>query len=235
MQSMRAIVTCGPSYEPIDHVRRLTNASTGELGIVLCGALSAAGWEVICLKGAGANSPLPVSATTVSTFTTNEHLLGKLRRLARQQKIDALFHAAALTDFRVTKVRGAGGDWTNAAKISSAERKLTIVLEPAAKIIEVLRDLFPHAYIVGWKYELEGRRAGAVANGRRQIFRARTDLCVVNGRAYGPGFGIVSSGPRVNHYRNKRELCARLAKLATVQAAAHPSPHGRRPARRAKS
>jgi deoxyribose-phosphate aldolase len=32
---MRVIVTCGPSYEPIDEVRRLTNFSTGELGTLL--------------------------------------------------------------------------------------------------------------------------------------------------------------------------------------------------------
>ena len=50
----RVVVTCGPSYEPIDEVRRLTNFSTGELGILLANALSSAGYDVLCFKGVGA-------------------------------------------------------------------------------------------------------------------------------------------------------------------------------------
>ncbi|HVY71907.1 MAG TPA: phosphopantothenoylcysteine decarboxylase, partial [Verrucomicrobiae bacterium] len=37
---MKVIVTCGPSYEPIDEVRRLTNFSTGELGVLLAEELA---------------------------------------------------------------------------------------------------------------------------------------------------------------------------------------------------
>jgi phosphopantothenoylcysteine decarboxylase/phosphopantothenate--cysteine ligase len=40
---MKVIVTCGPSYEPIDQVRRLTNFSTGELGVLLSDELARAG------------------------------------------------------------------------------------------------------------------------------------------------------------------------------------------------
>jgi len=43
---MKVIVTCGPSYEPIDQVRRLTNFSTGELGVHLSNQLARAGFEV---------------------------------------------------------------------------------------------------------------------------------------------------------------------------------------------
>jgi len=35
LKSKKVIITCGPSYEPIDEVRRLTNFSTGELGVQL--------------------------------------------------------------------------------------------------------------------------------------------------------------------------------------------------------
>jgi phosphopantothenoylcysteine synthetase/decarboxylase len=48
---MKVIVTCGPGYEPIDQVRRITNFSTGELGVRLCNELARAGFEVFCLKG----------------------------------------------------------------------------------------------------------------------------------------------------------------------------------------
>ena len=56
---MQVIVTCGPSYEPIDRVRRLTNFSSGELGVHLSNQLARAGFEVFCLKGSGATYPSP--------------------------------------------------------------------------------------------------------------------------------------------------------------------------------
>ena len=46
-----ALVTCGPAYEPIDEVRRITNQSTGELGALLSEALARANFEVLCLRG----------------------------------------------------------------------------------------------------------------------------------------------------------------------------------------
>jgi phosphopantothenoylcysteine synthetase/decarboxylase len=42
-----ALVTCGPAYEPIDGVRRITNESTGEIGTILSESLSAFGFEVL--------------------------------------------------------------------------------------------------------------------------------------------------------------------------------------------
>ena len=48
---MKIIVTTGPSFEPIDEVRRITNFSTGELGVLLANSFAQAGAEVFCLKG----------------------------------------------------------------------------------------------------------------------------------------------------------------------------------------
>ena len=54
-----ALVTCGPAYEPIDEVRRITNQSTGELGSLLSEILSRAKFEVLCLRGEMAIYPSP--------------------------------------------------------------------------------------------------------------------------------------------------------------------------------
>ena len=53
---MKIIVTCGPSYEPIDEVRRITNFSTGQMGSRLARTLAAAGHEVTCYKGVAATT-----------------------------------------------------------------------------------------------------------------------------------------------------------------------------------
>jgi len=57
LKSTKVIVTCGPSYEPIDQVCRLTNSSTGELGVHLSNHLARAGFEVFCLKGRARRIP----------------------------------------------------------------------------------------------------------------------------------------------------------------------------------
>src|SRR4051812_8335603 len=101
---MRVIVTCGPSYEPIDEVRRLTNFSTGELGALLAEALARAGHETICFRGVAATWPERPHGAEVRPFTTNDDLAAQLRMLGTDEPVGALFHTAALADYRVASI-----------------------------------------------------------------------------------------------------------------------------------
>jgi phosphopantothenate---cysteine ligase (CTP) len=206
----RVVVTCGPSYEPIDEVRRLTNFSTGETGILLTNALASAGYEVLCFKGVGATSGRAVEGAHVTLFATNEHLLQALQAVPERESIAAVFHAAALSDFRVKSIHRTDGTEIAASKIPSREGDLLLTLTPAEKVIAHLRQLFPVSRIVGWKYELNGRRSDALRMAVQQIDDNRTDVCVVNGDAYGPGFGFVEPQAPLVHCADKSELCSHL-------------------------
>ncbi len=206
----RVIVTCGPSYEPIDQVRRITNFSTGELGLLLANALTAAGHEVLCCKGAAATCHLPLERAELVTFTTNDDLRTRLHSVAEPGSITAFFHAAALADFRVKGAAFADCTPLSAAKISSRAGELTLTLEPAAKLISELRTLFPRSKIVGWKYELDGSREEAISRARQQIAESRTDACVVNGAAFGDGFGWCEWDSEVVPLASKTNLCTWL-------------------------
>jgi phosphopantothenoylcysteine synthetase/decarboxylase len=199
-----AIVTCGPAYEPIDAVRRITNHSTGELGAALAEALAADGFDVLCLRGEMATFPAPRGVRMLG-FSTNESLRAELEKI--HEPPAAVFHAAALGDFAVAGIEGA----EITGKIKSTTQ-LRITLRPAAKILPDLRDLFPESLIVGWKYELDGTRPDVLARGHKQIATARTDACVVNGAAYGPGFGFLEPGAsdEVRHLSDKAALSAFL-------------------------
>jgi phosphopantothenoylcysteine synthetase/decarboxylase len=206
-----AVITCGPSYEPIDEVRRITNHSTGELGLALANRLADAGWRVECFLGTGATHHAPLEpGVHRHRFTTNEDLLRRLVELPEREKVGALFHAAALCDFRVKRTVAADGAALESPKISSRAGGITVELEPAPKIIGELRPLFPNSAIVGWKYELSGTVEGVWHKGRRQIEENRTDLCVVNGAAYGEGFGILERDGARSAVRGKAELAAWL-------------------------
>ena len=206
---MRVIITCGPSYEPIDDVRRLTNFSTGELGLLLAAEMSRAGHKVICMKGEGAASHLDPGGARLIPFSTNADLLMKLRGLG-EGGADAVFHAAALCDYRVKAVCDGDGAKVDARKIPSRAGELTLSLEPAVKLLPELRAIFPTAKIAGWKYELDGVRDDAMAKARGQLAACRTDACVVNGAAWGAGFGFVEPGRDVVNLADKAALCAFL-------------------------
>ncbi|HEY5893498.1 MAG TPA: phosphopantothenoylcysteine decarboxylase [Chthoniobacterales bacterium] len=204
------VITCGPASEPIDRVRRITNFSTGELGVLLAEAFAQAGHRVICCKGHGATWPSPTPPITVRRFITNDDLLSVLRNISQTENVSAIYHAAALTDFRVVEITGDGGKPLPAGKIPSTVSELTLKLVPAPKVLAYLRDLFPAATITAWKYEIEGSRAEVVEKGRRQIAENRIDASVLNGSAYGPGFGILTPDGSLVEYRNKIALVERL-------------------------
>ena len=201
---MKIIVTTGPSYEPIDEVRRITNFSTGELGVMLSNALAADGHEVFCLRGVNATHPGPLDARVHHLpFTTNDNLLEQITRLAAQHDPGALLHVAALADYKVKSVSDERGARQDAAKIESRSGKLTIELEPARKVLAALRPLLPRARLIGWKYELNGTRADALAKAWKQTGENGTDACVVNGRAYGTGFGFCTPPDHVEELADK--------------------------------
>jgi phosphopantothenoylcysteine synthetase/decarboxylase len=208
---MKVIVTCGPSYEPVDQVRRLTNFSTGELGILLANRLARDGVEVLCLKGEAATTSLTLDTDRAIPFSTNAHLHELLTTIAQREQISAVFHAAALCDFKVRQVLDAKGEELNFAKISSRAGLLQLTLEPAPKLIGELRALFPKAFLIGWKYEVNGTREDALAKAREQIAENQTNTCVVNGAAYGKGFGFLNEEGQLRELPDKLALCEFLA------------------------
>jgi len=208
---MRVVVTCGPSYEPIDEVRRITNFSTGELGILLANHLAKAGCDVTCFRGVGATSPEKLVGARVVPFATNDHLRTELEGIVQREKVGAVFHAAALCDYRVKSVHSSCGAEVAATKIPSRAGELTLTLDPTAKLIVDLRDLFPMSRIVGWKYELVGSRADVLAAAIRQLHESRSDACVMNGEAYGAGFGFMEPQQKPVHVADKVKLCVHLA------------------------
>jgi phosphopantothenoylcysteine synthetase/decarboxylase len=207
---MKVIVTCGPSFEPIDEVRRLTNFSSGELGVLLSEALARAGYDVFCLKGSGATHPDPQAPCVTRKFDTNDDLLAQFRELAGTEQIGAVFQVAALCDYKVRRVTDDAGGECHSAKIASRSGALSIELEPATKVLPQLRGLFPEALLVGWKYELAGTRDEAIARAQRQLNESGVNACIVNGRAFGSGFGLYANGAVQREFSTKTDVALTL-------------------------
>jgi phosphopantothenoylcysteine synthetase/decarboxylase len=211
---LRIIVTTGPSYAPLDGVRRLTNQSTGELGTLVAESFAANGHRVLCLRGESASFPAPLWGVEVAPFSTNESLQENFERVVAREDVQFIFHAAALCDFSIGRVTNEAGEPVTADKATSRGGSLLVTLEPAPKLITGLRKMYPATIIVGWKYELDGTRDGVLEKARRQMDDCLSDACVVNGRGYGPGYGVVSREGEKAHLADKPALARFLVEWA---------------------
>lgn len=204
---MRIVITSGPSYEPLDKVRRLSNFSTGELGTLLAESFSAARHSVVCFRGVASTFAPPMWPVEVIPFTTNDDLTAGLQALPAREDTTIVFHAAALCDFRIKEITDEKGDPVPGDKVSSRAGLLKLTLEPAPKLIASLRRMFPSSILVGWKYELDGTADNVMAKCRKQMDDCLTDACVLNGQAYGSGFGVISRSGEQAHLPDKAALC----------------------------
>ena len=213
---MNCIVTAGPTFEPLDDVRRLTNFSTGRLGTELANFLTAQGHKVTLLIGESATYGGERQAQPVKVFSTTADLRAKLKSFSGK-KVDAIFHAAAVSDFGFGKMftRDAAGKlkpFKSSRKISTRAGNLLVELVPTPKIIAELRGWFPKTRIVGWKFEAVGGRAEALRAAEKQIADCATDFCVANGPAYGKGFNLVSADGQ-KHFADGQKLFIKLGIL----------------------
>ena len=205
---MRCIVTAGPTVEPLDSVRRLTNHSTGSLGTDLANHLACAGHDVLLLRSRTATAAPPLHAVTTEAFATAADLLERFQAHATGEPV-AIFHAAAVGDFQVGTVfrREADGGLVpvHSGKHSTRDGVLLAELRPTPKILAQLRDLYPKAWITGWKYEVDGTRDEVLARARAQMQSCRSDAVVANGPAYGPGYCWMTNHSQ-SHLGDSREL-----------------------------
>jgi len=201
-----SLVTIGPTREPIDSMRLISNRSTGDLGTLLTLSLHKKGHPVIALRGLGSTSDptlLEEAGVRVIPFDSTHDLEEALAKLSCEQIRGTIFHTAAVSDYFLP---GAGP-----GKIPTQQGALTLTLEPTPKLLPRMRGWFPGATVIGWKFEAGGTREEALAAGRRQISTCGTHACVVNGPSYGGGFGLLSKEGLLLHFNDRRELCDHLA------------------------
>ena len=99
-QAKKVLITAGPTFEPIDPVRGITNLSSGKMGYALARAAHAAGAEVTLVSGPTA-LPAPFSIKMVSVITARDMFDAVMAKVAHQ---DIFIAVAAVADWRVSEV-----------------------------------------------------------------------------------------------------------------------------------
>lgn len=136
---MKVLITAGPTQEPIDDVRFITNASSGKMGAALAVEAMKRRHDVALVHGP-VTIRLP-DCKKIPVRTTGEMVGAVLKEL--KGGYDIFISTAAISDFSPQKVCG---------KIKSG-KCLDIKLEPTPKLIEEVRAKYPKLFLVAFKAE----------------------------------------------------------------------------------
>ena len=122
------LMTTGPTYEPIDPVRGITNISSGKMGYALARALTHAGAKVQLVSGAVALET-PQGVTRINVSTAREMHLAVMQRVAAS---DIFIAVAAVADYRPVEVAADKIKKTGELPLIRLERNPDILAEVAS-------------------------------------------------------------------------------------------------------
>jgi phosphopantothenoylcysteine decarboxylase/phosphopantothenate--cysteine ligase len=204
LRGVKVLVTAGPTREPIDPVRYLSNPSSGRMGFALAEAARARGAEVVLVTGP-VELPAPAGVRLVQVGTAEEMKRAALAELPGTRLVIA---AAAVSDFRP---KHAGK--SKIKKEKHPEETLELVRTPdvLAALSEAAGKGARRPVFVGFAAETDD----LVANAERKLVAKKLDLVVANwvGRK-GSGFGSGNNEGVLVAKTGKPQELASMSKLS---------------------
>jgi len=222
----RILITGGPTIEPIDPIRILTNRSSGRTGIELAKEAYKQGAEVTLVHSKELNLEEGIKEVKVETAREMiDACVTELRRgEEKREGYDVLISSAAISDFTVNSSEvkiPSGGDFH-------------LHLVPTGKLIEEVRNEFPELVIVGFKAETNVSEDELIRRAKEKMGKHNLEMVVANDVGTG-GIGteenevyIVREGMKdadIKHVKGVKSLIAEeiveeLAKLSLEKKAA---------------
>ena len=160
----RALVTAGPTFEPIDPVRGITNRSSGKMGYAIAQALLDAGATVTLITGATAIAP-PAVAALIHITTASEMFDAVRESLAG---VDLFFAVAAVADYRPASPQ--------TQKIKKSSENAALTLTPTVDILAWVASQPHPPFCVGFAAESEN----VVEYARKKREKKRIPMIVAN-------------------------------------------------------
>ncbi len=158
------LVTAGPTAEPLDPVRFITNRSSGKMGFSLAEAASARDARVILVAGP-VNLPDPVGVEMIHITTAEEMRKAVLDHLS---EATIVIKSAAVADYHVANV--------SPHKIKKTAARLTLELEPNPDILAELGQMKGSRLLIGFAAETDEM----ISEARRKLSAKNADMIVGN-------------------------------------------------------
>lgn len=212
LQGVRAVVSAGPTREPIDPVRAITNRSSGKMGFAVAEALAAAGAEVTLVAGP-VHLPTPPGVRRIDVETAAQMLEACIAACAHA---DLFVGAAAVADYSPAEQAD--------TKIKKQAERMRLELVRTADILCALRERYPSLFIVGFAAETGDPEAAA----RDKLERKGLQMICANDVSGGKAFDaddnellVLWPGGATRLARApKRELARRLVERIAARLAA---------------
>jgi len=172
LRALHAVVTAGPTREPLDPVRFITNRSSGKQGYAVAQALVEQGARVTLISGP-TDLPTPTGVTRIDVESA-EQMLGM--SLAAAAEAQLFIGAAAVADYRAETVA--------TDKIKKSGESLTLTLTKNPDILAAVRAAHPQLFMVGFAAETE--KLAEHAQGK--LAKKKLDLIAANWVGGGKAF-----------------------------------------------
>ncbi len=164
LSGKHALVTAGPTFEPIDPVRGITNSSSGKMGYAIVQALLDAGARVTLVSGPTSIVP-PVSAKLLRVSSASQ-MFDAVKAIFSD--VDVFFSVAAVADYTPTA--------PHAQKLKKTTDKMTIELVPTVDILAWAASQEDPPFCVGFAAESEN----VVENARKKRENKKIPMIVAN-------------------------------------------------------
>ena len=172
---MKFLVTAGPTREPIDPVRFISNRSSGKMGYAVAQSAVGHGHEVVLISGPVSIDP-PVGVELIRVATAEEMLAAVKGRVAW---CDVLIMAAAVADWRPRSL--------NRHKLKKRGVPMVLQLDPVPDILQTVLPEKGRRIFVGFAAETQNLEKEA----RRKMEDKGLDLIVANDvNEPGSGFDV---------------------------------------------
>jgi len=178
----RVLITGGPTIEPVDSIRVLTNRSSGRTGIELAREAYRQGADVTLVHSKELNLRMIREIRVETAEEMIDACINELRKANGGKEYDALISAAAISDF--------SPELHDGKLPSGAELHLTLV--PTRKLIEEVRREFPELVIVGFKAEVKVSDEELIEKARAKMEKYNLAMVVANDLANG-GMGTAEN------------------------------------------
>jgi len=158
------LVTAGPTREPIDPVRFISNRSSGKMGYALAEAAAVRGARVILVSGpVNLTAPEGVELIQVQTAIEMHHVV-----MGRLDEASIIIKAAAVADYYVAEVPR--------QKVKKTAMRLSLELEPTPDILAEIGRRKQDQLLIGFAAETENLAPEA----RRKLQSKNCDMVVAN-------------------------------------------------------
>lgn len=202
MEDMRVLVTAGPTVEPIDPIKLITNRSSGKMGVAVARVAASRGAEVTLIYGPGTEVP-PSNVKVVRVQTTREMCEAFKRELKSPH--DIIVSTAAAQDFAIERPAK--------QKLRHSEPSM-FKLVPAPRVLNGVRKLAPNAFVVGFKAEFNVSDEELLAAAREKLDEG-LDMVVANDVARpGAGFGSETNEVIIVMFSGSKPMRATKVEIA---------------------